>query len=104
MQITQKGALPARLVRCACPPKVSGILAHSGQFGLLLSVDLQVDDNVFLVIEAGDGSRSGFQAVFFSVELVIDIGIETAEAVVTLVVRDVAAYRVGVRVFEKDDG
>src|SRR5258708_1457255 len=64
----------------------------------------QVDDDLFLVIEARDRSRGGFGAIFFGVDFIVDIRVEAAEAVIAFLVGDVAADCIGARISEKNDG
>jgi hypothetical protein len=52
----------------------------------LFFVQLQVDVDVFLAVEARYRARLRLRGVFFRVNLIVDIGIETAEAIVALII------------------
>src|SRR5579871_548787 len=78
-----------------------GYWAEAPRSAFLL-VDLQIQDDFLFAVEAGDGPRLRLCAVFFSVNLVIDVRVEAAKAIVAGVVADVAANRVGARVFQED--
>src|SRR6266849_5637590 len=80
-----------RLAKRARPP-ASGLLLFK----------LQVKDDFFLTVEAGDGAGGRLGAIFLRVNLVIHIGIQAAEAVVAFVVGDIAANSVSPGVFEED--
>src|ERR1700740_1291262 len=86
------GALPGALIY-STRPRPAPLKELS-----LLSFDLQVEDNLFFVVEAGDGARRGLGAVLFSMNLIIDVRVQAAEAIVALVIRDVTAYRIGTRI------
>src|SRR5579859_1440399 len=69
----------------------------------LLLVDLQIKDDVLFAIETRYRASLGLGAVFFGVNLVVDVWVEAAEAIVAGVVADVAANRVAAHVFQEDD-
>src|ERR1700730_2870267 len=75
----------------------------SSRLGFFL-VDFEVEDDFLLAVEAGDGTGWGLGAVFFRVDFVVGVGIEAAEAIVALIIGDVAADRVAAHIFEADDG
>src|SRR6266849_2975923 len=69
----------------------------------LLAVDLQVENDVLARVQGVDGTYRRLGAFQFRVDLVIDIGIEAAEAVISRVIGKTAADRVGAQILQEND-
>src|SRR5262249_58141329 len=74
-----------------------------GQPSGFVLFELQIQHDVLAAIKARYGARRGFGAVFFGVDFIVDIRIEPTEAVVALVVCDVAANHVGAEILQEYD-
>src|SRR5271155_2922876 len=68
----------------------------------LLFIQLQIQVHVFAAVKAGDGAGLRFGAIFFRVQLVIRVRIQSAKAEGPGVVADIAADGVGAVVFQKN--
>lgn len=69
----------------------------------LLFIELQIQDNIFATIKTGDRARLRFGSVLFGVEFVIGIGIQTAKAVISGIVADVAAHGIGTHILQENN-
>src|SRR5271154_687503 len=68
-----------------------------------LLVEFEIQDYIFAAVVAGNRAGLRLGSVFFRVQLVVRIGIESAEAIVTCFVADVAADGIGAHILQKDD-
>src|SRR6476660_1414045 len=68
-----------------------------------LPVQLQVDVDFFLAVEARYRPRLRLRRILFRVNLVVDVRIQPAEAIVALLVGNRASNRVAAGVFQEND-
>jgi hypothetical protein len=61
--------------------------------------DFQGDDNFFAAVKARDGARGRFCTILFSVNFIVDIGVQAAEPVPAVVFGNVAPHLIATKIF-----
>lgn len=67
----------------------------------LLRINLEVNYNFFATLKTRNCARGRFGAILFGVQFVVGIGIEAAEPVISSIVRNIAAHRIGPRILQE---
>ena len=62
--------------------------------------EFQGDFDIAAAIEAGNGADGGSHIVVLGVDLVIHVGVEAAETIITRLIRDIGFYRLGFHIFQ----
>jgi hypothetical protein len=67
----------------------------------LLGINLEVHNKFFAAFKTRNRARGRLGAILFGVQFKVGIWIKTAESVISGIVRDVAAHRIGPRILEE---
>ena len=67
----------------------------------LLRINLEVHNNFFATFKTRNRARGRLGAILFGVQFIVGIGIEAAEPVISSIVRDVTAHRIGPRILQE---